>query len=102
MPEHDELVAVVAVQAVLGAEPHEAAGVLDNGLDGVLREAVGDGEMAEGDAVLLCGEGPRVPEQERNDQENWPGPESQRAAMAECPLGQAGGVEPTLQQQLKT
>jgi hypothetical protein len=39
--------AVVAVQAVLGAEPEEALTVLDDGVDDVVGEAVGGGEVEE-------------------------------------------------------
>lgn len=34
---------VVAIEAVFGAEPHEAATVLKDGIDGILGQAVVDG-----------------------------------------------------------
>jgi hypothetical protein len=35
-----KLVTIEAVEAVFGSEPHEAFGVLDDRIDGVLRESV--------------------------------------------------------------
>jgi hypothetical protein len=42
-----ELVAVVAVQTVLGAEPHKAPAVLDDAVDRALGKTVLDGELPE-------------------------------------------------------
>src|SRR5690606_38090741 len=47
--ENDELVTVVAVEPVLRPDPHEPLPVLEEGVDGVLREPVLDGEVAKAD-----------------------------------------------------
>ena len=48
-----EFVAVVAVQPILRAKPHEAMAVLDDAVDRALGEAVFDGEAPELDS-LAC------------------------------------------------
>ncbi len=44
-----DLVAVVAVEAVLGAEPHKPLGILDDAVDGALRQAVVQRQASEDD-----------------------------------------------------
>jgi hypothetical protein len=43
----DESVAVIAVEAVSGGKPHETPSILQDVDHGVLREAIGRGEMGE-------------------------------------------------------
>ncbi len=47
-----EFVAIIAVQPVLGAEPHKAQAILYDAVDGALRQAILKGELPELD--LLC------------------------------------------------
>jgi hypothetical protein len=53
MPEDDELVSVVTIEAVLGPEPHEPPAILHDRLDRVLREPVRDGQVTKRDPLLL-------------------------------------------------
>ena len=50
---HGEGIAVKAVQAILGSDPDEAEGILNDRIDGGIGEALLDGEMLELDIVLL-------------------------------------------------
>ena len=42
----DEGVSIIAIEAITGAEPHEAAVILQNGNDIIHREAIGRGEVS--------------------------------------------------------
>ena len=37
---HDERVAIIAIQSVVGGKPHEAAAILDNRVDSILGQAI--------------------------------------------------------------
>jgi hypothetical protein len=44
---HNESVTVIAIEAVSGGKPHEAAAILQNGSNIALRQAIVRGEMLE-------------------------------------------------------
>ena len=54
---YGEAVTIIAVQTILGAEPHEAVAILEDASDRAVREALLDGETSETDSVRGCGIG---------------------------------------------
>jgi hypothetical protein len=49
-------VTVVSVQAVLSRKPHESLPILVDGVDGRLRQSIGDGQMLEADRDVSYGD----------------------------------------------
>src|SRR5579864_1316958 len=44
---HDERVAIIAIESVLGGKPHKAAAILQNRIDSIVGQAIGGGEVGE-------------------------------------------------------
>ena len=51
---HGDRVSVVFIEARFSTDPHKALIVLDNGIPGVLRQALFDGEMTEPKLIFQC------------------------------------------------
>jgi hypothetical protein len=65
--EHREGISVIAVQAVLGGEPHEAVPVLNDRVHHALRQTILDGERPEWkDERVLLGIGAQEPDAQRH------------------------------------
>ena len=81
---YDERVAIIAVEALSGAKPHETAAILQNGHDVVLCQAIFGGEVAEFEVARQRVAACRVPDD---------GLTSRRGALRERRLPAAGRDE---------